>query len=127
MELNTVQIFAPRDGIWETNGVTRCLGPNWPRRQTTVYGVHARSQMRTLVMATWLISGDHICEGESHVLVLAPHLLEEYVDSPDYEKVIIYDEDHEDNKAGEGQKEDITHILHGVDAVLKTASQQKTF
>ena len=73
------------------------------------------------------LSGEHICEGESHVLVLAPHLLVEYVDSPDYDKVIIYDEDHEDNKAGEGHKEDITHILHGVDAVLKTASQQKTF
>ena len=49
------------------------------------------------------------------------------LDSPDNEEVVVHDYCHGDNEAGEGQKDDIGHVLHGINAVLKTAGYKKTF
>ena len=49
------------------------------------------------------------------------------MDSLDDEEVVIDNEDHRDNEAGEGQKDDIGHVLHAINAVLKTAGYKKAF
>jgi hypothetical protein len=49
------------------------------------------------------------------------------VDSPDNEEEVVHDDCHGDNEAGEGEKDDIGHVLHRINAVLKTEGYKKTF
>ena len=41
--------------------------------------------------------------------------------------MVIEYEGHGDDEAGEGQKEDIAHVLRSINAILKTAGYKKTF